>query len=711
MMTPSNFETVLAQLRTTLGKMEVALGNITEGIVWVTGDGRIQWCNRAFDKLVGCSHVEVLGSMFVERLSLQSVENPPVKTQDLLTLIFSSQPVLPQVFTCERNAQKFFLKVSASLIQMTQDQNPSAIFVIHDVTETVHSGEALRVSEERYHLATQGANDGLWDWDLASNYIYYSPRFKTMLGYAEDEFKNLPSEWFDRIHPDDAEHFRHIISSDVPEEGAKFEMEYRIKCKDESYRWMLMRCIAIEKSQGRYARLVGWQTDIHVRKQAEEQLRHDAFHDKLTQLPNRALFIDRLENSIKRVKRHPEYKFAVLFIDLDRFKVVNDSLGHLAGDQLLVSISQRLKKAAREGDTVARLGGDEFVVLIEDVESARDAMIIAERMQKVISSPIVLENQEVFVTSSIGIVLNTDQIETSSDLLRDADNAMYRSKSSGGSSVHVFDKAMHTFAVARLNLESDLRRAITNNEFVVYYQPIISLKTGKIIRFEALVRWMHPKRGLVPPLDFIPLAEETGMILQIGEWVLNTVCYQAAQWEMKKYPQVNMAINFSAKQFQQPGLPNVIKKILADTQTQALALELEITESVAMKDIDFSVAMLNELKSMGIQLAIDDFGIGYSSLSCLKLFPLDSIKIDRTFIRNLPHSKDNVAISSAIIAMGHNLGLKVVAEGIETSDQLNMLKTKECDEAQGYLFSRPVSVEEAEKLLKRNSSLIPEGSF
>jgi len=435
-------------------------------------------------------------------------------------------------------------------------------------------------------------------------------------------------------------------------------------------------------------------------EEAEKQLLHDAFHDNLTALPNRALLIDRLDRLIERAKRHPKEIFAVLFIDLDRFKLVNDSLGHLMGDKLLIQVGKRLTKIMRVSDTVARLGGDEFVILLAEIRHEYEVVLVTERVNKLLQSQFNLDSQEIFITASIGIVIYQPHYKQPMEILRDADTAMYNAKSKGATRFQIFDKTMHSQAMAVFEFEADLRRAVKQKEFVIYYQPIISLEDDKIVRLEALIRWEHPKRGLVPPLDFIPLAEETGLILPIGEWVLQTVCQQSQAWQGQGFvpTPISMAVNFSAQQFHQKDIVQLIKKELDKTNTKIFTLEIEITESVAMQNVEFTVSLLKELRLMGIQISIDDFGTGYSSLSSLKLFPIDTIKIDRNFTKDLDKNEDNAAITKAIIMMAHSLGFRVVAEGVETKEQLEFLRKQGCDEVQGFLYSPAVPPEEVPQL-------------
>ncbi|MFH0828271.1 MAG: EAL domain-containing protein [Candidatus Omnitrophota bacterium] len=566
--------------------------------------------------------------------------------------------------------------------------------------------EDLRESENRYALAAEGSNDGLWDWNLKTNEVYYSPRWKVMIGFNDNEINSSQEEWFKRIHADDHLAVKRVLDIAKAEVGeGHIKIEYRILHKNGTYLWVLTRGIVVKDAQGVIVRMAGSQTDITQNKTFEEELRYSAFHDKLTGLPNKTLFFDRLLNLVERIKRHPKTFFAMLFIDLDRFKLVNDSFGHIVGDQLLVNIANKLKSCLRAGDTVARFGGDEFTVLLEDISNIEGVKQIIDRIQKSISVPLFLEDQQIFVTASIGVVLNSVEPNSPEILLRDADTAMYQAKMQGKAKYVIFNKDMHTVTVTRLQLESELRYAVENHELELFYQPIFSLSDKKIVRMEALLRWHHPKRGLVPPQDFIPLAEETDIIISIGEWVFKEVCRQVNIWRDTIYTKVDIAFNCSPRQFQHKNFFEVLKNTLLELEVNALTLELEITESIAMNDIDYTIKLLTQLKDLGMKIAIDDFGVGYSSLSCLKYFPVNALKIDRTFIKDLLTNETNAALTSAIIILGHGLGFNIVAEGVETEEELNFLREHKCDEVQGFLFARPVPVNEAEKLLlKYNGS-------
>jgi diguanylate cyclase (GGDEF)-like protein len=441
-----------------------------------------------------------------------------------------------------------------------------------------------------------------------------------------------------------------------------------------------------------------------VLEETKEHFRHAAFHDSLTGLPNRAMFTELLKAEIESSSHRDAHMFAVLFLDLDRFKNINDSLGHTHGDLLLVAFAERLERTLRPVDTLARFGGDEFAILITGMADATDAVRIAQRIQEELSEPFVLDKNSAFATASIGIALSSSGYDRPEDILRDADIAMYRAKENGKARYEMFDHGMHARAVSRLQLESDLRQAIENKEFCVYYQPIVSLETGRLAGFEALVRWNHPRRGLVSPADFIPVAEETGLIVPIGQWVLNEACVHVRQWQLDSpsHRALSLSVNLSARQVAQPDLLDRIKEALAASKLNPHCLKLEITESVVMENAEAAVLMFKQLRSLGVQLSIDDFGTGYSSLSYLHRFPLNYLKIDRSFVTRLTTDNDN-AIVRTISTLARNLGMEVIAEGIETEEQHQQLKMLGCEYGQGFLFSRPVNNDRVPHLLAQDA--------
>src|SRR5579872_1056071 len=571
--------------------------------------------------------------------------------------------------------------------------------------------EALRESEERYALAARGANDGLWDWNLLTNAVYFSPRWKSMLGFQEHEVEDRLEEWFGRIHDADRERVREEITAHQRGLTPHFESEHRLLHKDGGFRWMLSRGLSVYDVSGKALRMAGSQTDITERKVS----------DPLTGLPNRLLFIDRLGRLIKHAKRRKDHLFAVLFLDLDGFKMINDSLGHLVGDQLLVGVANRLEKCLRSSDTVARLGetftvarlgGDEFTILLDDLKEPDDAKSAAERLMDALTPPFILGGKEVFTSVSIGIALGNAAYEKPEDLLRDADTAMYRAKSLGKARYEVFDADMRASVMARLQLEMDLHRAIERQEFSNFYQPIISLVSGEIVGFESLLRWNHPTRGHLGPEEFIAVAEETGLIRELGWWNLRESCRQMSVWRAKypAYAELTISVNLSPKQFLQPNLISDIEGVLVELKMPPSALKLELTESTVMGDPATAIDMLEQIKARGISLAIDDFGTGYSSLSYLHRFPLDTLKIDRSFISGIGDagsSQDGTEIARTILPMASNLHLEVVAEGVETSEQLALLTRLKCKYGQGFYFSKPLPAADAAELLEKKTNWHP----
>jgi diguanylate cyclase (GGDEF)-like protein/PAS domain S-box-containing protein len=563
--------------------------------------------------------------------------------------------------------------------------------------------EALRESEARYALAARGTNDGLWDWDLRAGVIYYSPRWKAMLGFDEHEIGTEPIEWLGRVHPEDAARLQTALDDHTRGTTPHFECEYRVLAKDENYRWMLSRGLAVRDTSGRATRMAGSQTDITGGKVV----------DPLTGLPNRLLFVDRLGRALERTRRNPVRHFAVMFLDLDRFKIVNDSLGHRCGDELLVGIAHRLEQSLRINDmvarmdggyTVARMGGDEFTILLEDLRSPADASLVAERILGELSRPFELGGHEVYTTASIGIAVSGDHYESPQDMLRDADMAMYCAKTGGKARFAVFDESMREKAVSRLRIENDLRRAIDRGELLVFYQPIHSIASRQVVGVEALVRWQHPELGLVGPTDFIPIAEESGLVVRIGEWVLRESCRQMSEWQ-RTHPQdppLLLCVNVSARQFAQADFVARVRQVLEETGINPRVLKLEITEGTIMNHPELAAAMIEQLRDLGVQISIDDFGTGYSSLSYLQKFAVDTVKIDQSFIKGMALN-ENLEIIRAIVQLAHTLKLDVVAEGVETEEQCGRLGALACEYGQGFFYSRPVDADTVSSLFPPTS--------
>jgi diguanylate cyclase (GGDEF)-like protein/PAS domain S-box-containing protein len=527
-----------------------------------------------------------------------------------------------------------------------------------------------------------------------------------ILGYTEKEL--LLTDFLSVTHPDDLPTALSNIGQLLKGKVQASQMEKRYIHKSGHEVWVHWSVSLVRDQYSKSVHLIFQIQDITDRKLAEQQLHHDAFHDALTGLPNRALFMDHLKLAIARSRRNNTTKFAVLYLDLDRFKVINDSLGHTIGDQLLVGIADRLKKNLRPGDTVARLGGDEFTVLIEDIADETESVQVAERVKQELSIPFTLSGREVFTTVSMGIAPSATGYERAEDILRDADTAMYRAKSLGKARYEIFDKAMHARAINLLQMETDMRRALEREEFILHYQPIVALDNFRLRGFEALVRWQHPERGFISPMDFIPVAEETGMIVPLGEWVMREACRQMNGWQ-KMFPldhPLFITVNLSSKQFSQNQLISSFAMILQETGVKPQSVKLEITESVVMENIDTATDMLRQLRSLGVKLAIDDFGTGYSSLSYLHRFPIDTLKIDRSFVTRMSENNENTEIVRTIVVLAQNLGMDVVAEGVETNEQLVLLQKLGCENGQGYFFSKPVNSDGAEKIIAETYSAL-----
>ncbi len=579
----------------------------------------------------------------------------------------------------------------------------------------------LAENNKLFQLISENAADMIAVVDTDGHRVYNSPAYQRILGYSPEELAATLATH--QIHPDDCARVLEAAEK-ARLTGIGERLEYRIRHKDGSWRVLESTASAIRGPNGESEGLVVVNRDISDRKRAEDLLVHNAFHDGLTDLPNRALFLDRLGRAIAVARRHADFKFAVLFIDIDGFKVFNDSLGHATGDALLIQIAHRLTGCLRRVDTIsrtrfgdslespasentlARPGGDEFVVLAEELGNPSDAIRVAERIQEKLAVPFSLGSHKIGVTASIGIVfkghIGNDAPE---ELLRDAEIAMYRAKHSGKARCEVFDNAMHAGALKRLQLETDMRKALELGEFLVYYQPIVSLRNKQIVGFEALTRWQRPQ-GIVMPNEFIAVANEIGVIVSINQQLMLDAFRQLRRWQeiFPSDPPLTMSVNISPKQFQQADLSAQIGQILQQSGVDPNCVNLEITETIAMADAEKSAIVLQELKALGVHLEIDDFGTGYSSLSRLQRFPVDTLKIDRAFISRMDSDLETHEIVRTIVMLAQNLGLKVVAEGVETEDQVEMLKRVSCKLAQGYLFSKPVAPHAVEKLLECNRS-------
>ena len=592
------------------------------------------------------------------------------------------------------------------------------VYTVYQHLQLQRIRRQLAERDQLFQLISENAADMIALVDSDDRRLYNSPAYQKILGYTPEELKATST--LEQIHPDDRPRVLKAAEN-ARLSGRGERVEYRMRHKDGSWRTIESTASAIRNASGKADKLVIVNRDVTERKRAEDLLVHNAFHDPLTNLPNRALFLDRLQHALTLSKKHLNYKFAVLLIDVDEFKIINDSLGHAAGDELLVQIGQRLKNSVRRADTVsrpqttdalggtanddtlARLGGDEFAILVDDIRDPIEAVRVAERVQAELATPFGVNQQEIVVSASIGIAASSSPHTEAGDLLRDADIAMYRAKRAGKARCEVSDTAMHANALKRLRLETDLRKALDRGEFRVYYQPIVSLQTGKITGFEALSRWQRPE-GIVPPIEFIAVAEEIGLLIPMNRQLVREACHHLRSWqsEFPSSPPLTMSVNVSAKEFAQSDFASEVRKTLEQTGIDPGCLQLEIIETIAMGDAEKSGHGLAQLKALGVRLSIDDFGTGYSSLSRLRRIPVDTLKIDRAFISHMDSDPESLAIVRVIIMLADNLGLKVVAEGTETEEQINLLKQLNCEMAQGYFFSRPADDQAMLKLLMSN---------
>ncbi|MDJ0594009.1 MAG: EAL domain-containing protein [Pleurocapsa sp. MO_226.B13] len=573
--------------------------------------------------------------------------------------------------------------------------------IAEDITKRREAEEALKKSEEQFRLTFEMAPIGMAISTLKGKFQRVNQALCDSLGYSESEL--LEVSFAEIGHPEDWEIHRNLEQKLIEGKETDFQIEKRFVAKDGRIVDTLLKVLVVRDADGKPLHFNNQIVDITERKSMEKQLLHDALHDALTGLPNRALFMDRLQQQLKRSQSQSNYLFAVLFLDLDRFKVVNDSVGHLIGDKLLIKIARRLEKSIAPTDTVARLGGDEFTILLENISSKSEATLVAESIYQTLSFPFHIEGYELFTTASIGIALSSEGYEKPEDILRDADLTMYSAKEQGKARYEVFDNSLRDRALQRLELETNLRRALERGEFEVFYQPITCLQLGTLSGFEALVRWNHPTKGYIQPADFIPVCEETGLIVPLSNWLLKEACQTTRNWQLKypEHPAIRISINLSGHQFRESKIIEEVENVLNETGLSGKFLKLEITESILIDNLNTVTDIILNLRKKQIQFSIDDFGTGYSSLSYLHRFPVDTIKIDRSFVSQM-QADDHSAIVKAIITLAHMLNMDVIAEGIETTSQLAQLRLLQCEYGQGFFFSKPLSKDEAEALIARS---------
>jgi diguanylate cyclase (GGDEF)-like protein/PAS domain S-box-containing protein len=673
--------------------------SMDQGITVIDGSGLVTLWNTALERMVDCPRDRAMGRSLMDAL-------PVLKTSGLQRTIDDA------VAHQSPRTQMLFGVLSAAGARILQirilPEVDTTTLIWLDVTEQKSAEFAVRRSEERLALAAEGASDGLWEWDLRSQEFYVSARWRAMMGLSATAVIGRLSDWMDRVHPEEVAALKEALDAHLSGKTDHFQYEHRIRHESGSYRLFLCRGVAVRGSGRRATRIAGSLTDTTDRSLAREWVLSAGFLDPLTGLSNRSVFVERLGRRLEELKQRRGEGFAVLYVDLDRFKIVNDSLGHLTGDALLIAVSRRLESCLRPGDVLARLGGDEFAILLNGLGDENQANAIAFRIQHSLSAPFSIGGREVFTSASIGIAFGRVQYANPDEIMRDADTAMYHAKARGKARHELFDADMHARARDRLGLENDLRHAVDGRNFEVHYQPIVSLGSGMCVGFEALVRWTRHGEA-VPPATFIPIAEELGLIEPLGTWVLQQACRTFADWQ-KRYPGAGLeciTVNVSSRQLMEQNFMLIVEEAVHSAGLKPCDLRLEITETALMDSPHMVADVLRGLRDFGVKIYLDDFGTGYSSLSHLHKLPVDALKIDRSFVKSLL-LPDRPAIVESILALARTLNTSVVAEGIESEVQARELERLGCTHAQGFLFSRPVSLEHAEDILRVNRQLGPE---
>ncbi|MBM4368181.1 MAG: EAL domain-containing protein [Deltaproteobacteria bacterium] len=684
-------------------RLVAAVDSVAEAIEIIDADWKIVYVNRRWTELTGYTEAEAMGRAPSELL--RSDAHPADYYAQVEAELRAGRAWRGYFVSARKDGSLIPQTLSVTPLLSPEGALEAIVAVRLDLTEQLAAEQRLRESEERYALASMGANDGLWDWKIPEDEAYFSERWCGIVGNDRQGFSGKVQDWLSLVHPDDLSRLRELIDEHFQLRSPHFESEHRLRHVDGSYRWVQARGLAFRGPEGAAVRFAGSLTDITQRKQAESMLYFAAAHDGLTSLPNRNLFRDRVSQALERVKRNPAKLFAVLYLDLDGFKQVNDGLGHHVGDRLLVGVARRLESCVRAVDTVSRLGGDEFGLLLEELASADEATAAAARIERALSMVFEIEGHHIFISGSIGVVCS-DAESTVEQMLRDADSAMYEVRTRGRGGHHVIDAATRERRARRSRLGGALRQSVEVEGLEVVYQPVVSLITGQVRGLEALARWNHPVHGAVPPAEFVPLAEEMGLIDRLGYQVMREACRRAAQW-MHEHArdQFFVNVNVSARQFRDPHFVERVAQVQAMSGLRPGVLGLEITETVFVDRPESVVAMLRELRNMGVRLALDDFGTGFSSLSHLRRFPVQSVKIDRSFVSALDADGTTLHIVRAIVSLTHALGMVAVAEGIETLDQVAILRGVGCDLGQGWLFSKATKAPDVSRLMNERFAI------
>jgi diguanylate cyclase (GGDEF)-like protein/PAS domain S-box-containing protein len=678
-------------------RLEV-VASLGEGMCVVDILGRVTLWNEALERILDCPRAEALGRA-IEHAVPAPAQAPLRRALDDAA---ASRRTRSVALSMPSSGGPRILDVKVLPV------DGGLTLLWHDATAHALAERALRRNEERLMLAADGANDGWWEWDLRSHELFVSSRWHAMLGSQREGAVTRPQEWLDRVHPEDVDPLKEAIAAHLAGKTDYLHHECRLRHEDGSYRRFLCRGLAVASDDRRRVRIAGSLTDTTEAAVAQERLRSVELVDPLTGLRNRSVFVERVGRRLNDLKqRQPGGWFAVLYLDLDRFKVVNDSLGHLVGDQLLIAVSRRLESCLRADDALARLGGDEFAVLLNQLDTPEQAKAIAFRIQEALNAPFLMDGREVFTTASIGIAFGVADYESPDDIMRDADTAMYHAKSRGKARHELFDADMQSRARTRLELENDLRRAINVNDFEVHYQPIVLLSSGMCVGFESLVRWNRNGEA-ISPATFVPIIEELGLIEPLGTWVLEQACCAFADWQ-RRYPKAGLdyiTVNASSRQLMHQNFARVVEQAVEKAGLRPRDVRIEVTETALMDSPDVASKVLRELRDFGVKIYLDDFGTGYSSLSHLHKLPVDALKIDRSFVKSLL-LPERSAIVESILSLARTLNTSVVAEGIETEVQARELERLGCTHAQGYLFSRPIPVSAVEEILKAKVPLGP----
>ncbi len=677
-------------------RQRAVIESLDQGVSVVDLKGRVTLWNDALARMLGCPREKAVGRLHGDAVpSLARTALGPAVAD---ALSGRSPKTSPQ--------SELVVAVGARTLQVSILPIADGVTLFwHDVTERTRADHALRQEAERLALTAEGANDGLWAWDVKTHEFYVSARWRELVGLVPSAGPGRLEDWFDRVHPDDVVPLKDVLDAQLAGRTDHFEHEHRIRHEDGTYRWFLCRGVATRDIDLGRGRIAGSLTDIADQVASREQIRSSGSCDPLTGLSNRTVFVERLGKALDHFKTHHRGRFAVLYLDLDRFKVVNDSLGHLVGDDLLIAVSRRLESCLRPADALARLGGDEFAILLNGLGDDMQANVIAFRIQDALSAPFSIGGREVFTSASIGIAFSQFEYANPEEIMRDADTAMYHAKAQGKARHELFDADMHARARDRLGLENDLRHAVKNRALEVYYQPIVSLETWMCTGFESLVRWKRNGEP-VSPADFIPVAEELGLIESLGSWVLQEACRTFADWK-RRFPAAELdciTVNVSARQLLHHGFVRLVEQVVEKTGTKPRDLRLEITETALMGSPRDAADVIRGLREFGVKIYLDDFGTGYSSLSHLHKLPVDALKVDRSFVRSLLLS-DRPAIVESILALARTLGTGVVAEGVESDLQAEELKRLGCRHAQGFFFSPPRPAEAIEQMLAAHAPL------